>query len=94
MPTLKDARVARRLSIRDVAARAGVGPSTVYRIEHGKTTPRPHIVRRLSAALQLPPHEIAEFRPVADALRLRGVVSAPPPPPVVEPVISRERGAG
>ena len=93
MPTLKDARVARRLSVRGMAARAGIGPSTIYRIEHGKTTPRPHIVRRLSAALQLPPHEIAEFRPVADALRLRGVVSAPPPPPVVEPVTSRERGA-
>ncbi len=93
MPTLKDARVARRLSVRGMAARAGIGPSTIYRIEHGKTTPRPHIVRRLSAALQLPPHEIAEFQPVADALRLRGVVSAPPPPLVVEPVISRERGA-
>ncbi len=70
MPTLKEVRARRRLSVRDLAIRAGVGPSTVYRIEHGKTTPRPHVVRRLSAALRVPPGEVAEFRPIVEALRL------------------------
>ncbi len=70
MHKLKDVRACRRLSVRDLAARAGVGPSTVYRIEHGKTTPRPHVVRRLSAALRVPPGEVAEFRPIVEALRL------------------------
>ena len=77
MPTLKEVRARRRLSVRGLAVRAGVGPSTVYRIEHGKTTPRPHVVRRLSAALRVPPGEVAEFRPIVEALRLPSADGAP-----------------
>ena len=79
MPLLQEARAARALSRRALARRAGVGESTVYRIEAGKTRPRPHVVRRLSAALRVRPAEVAEFRPVLDegpepAFRARIVV--------------------
>jgi hypothetical protein len=45
--------------------------ATIYRIERGKTTPRPHVVRRISAALELAPWMIEEFAPVLKDLRLR-----------------------
>jgi transcriptional regulator with XRE-family HTH domain len=63
MLQLKDARAARGLSQRALADRAGVGESTVLRIERGKTSPMPHVARRLSAALGVEPGEVAEFRP-------------------------------
>jgi transcriptional regulator with XRE-family HTH domain len=68
--TLKEARAARGLSQRALATRAAVGVSTVLRIEHGGSRPRPHIARRLSAALGLPPEQVEELRPAAAKLRL------------------------
>jgi transcriptional regulator with XRE-family HTH domain len=62
MLKLKEARAARGLSQRALADRAGVGESTVHRIEHGKSRPQPHVARRLSAALGLEPGDVAEFR--------------------------------
>ena len=77
MVTLQEARAARGLSQRALAARAGVGTSTVLRIEHGATHPRPHVARRLAAALGLPPEQVEELRPAAARLRL--------PAPAVRP---------
>lgn len=61
--TLAMARAEQGLSVRQLAARAAVTPETVTRIERGITrTPRPHVVRRLSAALGIAPEQIGEFR--------------------------------
>ena len=62
MMSLREARQRRNLTITELAARAGVGDSTIYRIEHGKAQPRPAAARRLCAALGLEPHQITEFR--------------------------------
>ncbi len=50
------------LSIRELARTAGVAPSTVYLIEAGRTTPRPAVMRRIAAALEVDAHRVAEFR--------------------------------
>ena len=66
--TLREARVERGLGVRRLALVAGVSEATVYRIERGVTTPRPHAAYRLAAVLGLPPEALAELRrSVADA---------------------------
>ncbi len=55
-------RAARLLTMRDLARRAGVAPSTVYLLEAGRTTPQPGVMRRLAAALGVDPLAVAEFR--------------------------------
>ena len=60
--TLWEARLGRGLTVVALAARAGVSEATIYRIARGATVPRPHVVRRLAAALGTAPGEIAEFR--------------------------------
>ena len=62
MSALRVVRVARLLTMRDLAEQAGVAPATIYLIEAGRTTPRLSVVRRLAAALGVEPHEIDEFR--------------------------------
>lgn len=62
--TLREARVARLLTIRDLASRAGVSPYTVHQLERGARSPRFGTIRRISAALELQPEAIAEFRSV------------------------------
>jgi ribosome-binding protein aMBF1 (putative translation factor) len=60
--TLREAREARRLTIEELAQRSRISPSTIYRIEYGKTHPRPHVMHALSTVLGVAPREIAEFR--------------------------------
>lgn len=62
MPTLKEARAARLLTVRGLADRAGVASSTVYLIENGRSTPRFTVIERLSRALGVVPTEIEEFQ--------------------------------
>lgn len=62
MLSLRMARQQRKLTISELAAKAGVGDSTIYRIEHGKVHARPAAARRLCAALGVEPHQIIEFR--------------------------------
>jgi transcriptional regulator with XRE-family HTH domain len=69
MATLREARVERLLSIRELAREASVAPSTVYLIESGRTTPRLRVVRRLAAALGVEPNEIDEFRRAIEATK-------------------------
>lgn len=64
MLRLKDARRQRGLSQHALAARAGVGYSTVLRAERGTHKTRPYIARRLAAALDLRPEEVVELQAV------------------------------
>ena len=61
--TLRELRAERLLTIRDLARLAGVAPATLQDIEAGTLTPGPRVIRRVAAALDLEPGEIAEFRP-------------------------------
>jgi transcriptional regulator with XRE-family HTH domain len=71
MQSLREVRLAAGLTAARLAARAGVGVGTIYRVERGVGRPSPPVVRRLSAALGWPPAAIAEFRPVVEATTLR-----------------------
>ncbi len=62
MQSLREWRAERLLSIRDLARLAGVAPSTVYLIEIGRTLPRPSVMRRIAAVLEVDGHRVAEFR--------------------------------
>ena len=64
--TLKEARAHRLLSVRKLAALAGVAPATVYHIEHGKTQPSFRAIRDLSAALDVDPLDVEEFAAVIE----------------------------
>ena len=70
MVTLRDARRRHQLSQQGLADRAGVARVTVSQIELGKSAPRPHIARRLSAALGIPPSEISELHAADARMRL------------------------
>jgi transcriptional regulator with XRE-family HTH domain len=61
IPTLKEARAERLFTVRALAERAGVAPSTVYLIENGHSVPRFDAIRKLSAALGVEPIEVTEF---------------------------------
>ena len=67
MPTLREARAARLLTVRGLAERAGVAFSTVHLIETGKSIPRFEVIRKLSAALGVEPVEVDEFRAAIEA---------------------------
>jgi DNA-binding XRE family transcriptional regulator len=72
---LADARRMASLSIPDLARSSQVSPATIYRIEHSKTRPRPHVVHALSRALGRSPAEIAEFRDLVAADPFRRALS-------------------
>ena len=59
---LKKWRQRRLLSIRALAQEANVAPRTVELVERGERTPRGQTVRRLSAALEVEPEQVTEFR--------------------------------
>lgn len=67
MPTLRDLRLARALSQRDLAARAGVAPKTVVDLEMKRQEPRLRTIRRLAAALGVEPADVDEFRQAIEA---------------------------
>ena len=60
--SLREVRAERLLSIRELARKAGVSPSTIYMIEAGRSTPRPAVARRIAEALDVAPQGVAEFR--------------------------------
>jgi DNA-binding XRE family transcriptional regulator len=68
--SMRNARTMRGLSIRELSRRSGISPSTIYRIEQGKTGPRPHVARAISAVFACSPWEITEFREVMAATSL------------------------
>jgi transcriptional regulator with XRE-family HTH domain len=59
---LRDVRAERMLSIRELAQRASVAPSTIFLIEASRSRPRLSVVRRISEALGIDPLSITEFR--------------------------------
>ncbi len=71
MPSLRELRAERLLSIRELAERADVAPRTVYLIEAGRSRPRPRVARRISAALRVLPVEVDEFRLAIEAAKTR-----------------------
>lgn len=50
---LKTARLRRRWSVNDLAARSGVNKSTISRLERGKTAPTLKTARALETALRM-----------------------------------------
>ena len=70
MQSLAEARAARGLSQRTLAARAGVSNTTVYRLERGLGRPSARVARRLAAALGVDPRQVAELAPPVLAARL------------------------
>jgi transcriptional regulator with XRE-family HTH domain len=80
MTSLREARTNRLLSMRELGRLASVAASTIYLIEAGRTTPRPSIVRKLAAALEVEPQDIDEFRRAIEVSRL--------------PASARRRGRG
>jgi len=62
MPTLRELRADRLLTIRELAQQAGVAPSSIYLIETRRATPRMATMRRIASALGVDPETVAEFQ--------------------------------
>ena len=62
MVSLRALRAERLLSIRELARRASVAPSTIYLIEAGRTTPRQRVARQIARVLRVDPMEVDELR--------------------------------
>ena len=52
----------RLMTMRSLAAAAGVSPMTVFQIGAGQRTPRPSTIKAMSAALGVAPEQVREFR--------------------------------
>lgn len=64
MRTLREARLAKLISIEDLAAATKVSTKTIVETELGRTRPKLKTIRTLSQALGVEPVEIEEFRAV------------------------------
>jgi transcriptional regulator with XRE-family HTH domain len=62
MVSLRELRAERLLSIRELARRASVAPSTIYLIEAGRTIPRQRVARQIAEVLGIDPMKVAELR--------------------------------
>ncbi len=58
MTTLKDLRIKKVLSQRDLAAQSGVGVATINRLENGLQKPTFKTIRKLAKALKVQPSDI------------------------------------
>ena len=66
MITLREARLQALLSMRQLARKAGISPTTIYLLETGQRSPQLLTAYKLSRALGVEPTEISEFRRVMD----------------------------
>jgi transcriptional regulator with XRE-family HTH domain len=66
MTTLREARLRALLSIRQLARKAGMSPTTIYLLESGQRSPQLLTIYKLSRALDVEPAEIDEFRRAMD----------------------------
>ena len=83
MPSLRQIRLARLLTIRELAQRAEVAPSTVYLLEAGHSRPTIRVIRQLSTALAVAPELVDEFREAGwlpDLARVGETTREPPHP--------------
>jgi transcriptional regulator with XRE-family HTH domain len=62
--SLKAWRRRRLLTIRGLAATADLSTRTVREVEAGRRAPQPGTIRALSAALEVDPEQVTEFRRV------------------------------
>jgi transcriptional regulator with XRE-family HTH domain len=62
MPTLREVRIRRLLSQRELAKRANVVQRTIVEAEAGRQVPHPRTMRKLAEALDVDPMEVDEFR--------------------------------
>ena len=69
MPTLRELRLARLWSQRELARRAGVAEGTIINIETGRHPPRLLTMRRIADALGVDWREVDEFRAAAAEAR-------------------------
>lgn len=69
MPSLRDARVARLLTMRELVVKADVSLATVYGVETGRTTPSLRVIRSLGEALETDPHDIDELAAAIESHR-------------------------
>ena len=68
--SLQTLRTRRGLSVRQLARRSGISPSTIYRIERGDTWNRPHVAHAVSAALECSPWQVIEFWDIMESTSL------------------------
>ena len=61
MPSLRELRAARLLSVRALAEQASVSPRTIVQIEAGRLAPRFVTMRKIATALGVEPSEVSEF---------------------------------
>ena len=54
------------LSLRDLAAKAGVTVVTLVDIENGRSRPRLMTIRKIAGALEVEPTQVREFRDVIE----------------------------
>jgi DNA-binding XRE family transcriptional regulator len=86
MVSLRTLRAERLLSIRELARRAAVAPSTIYLIEVGRTIPRQRVARQIAKVLRVDPMEVDELRRRIEATKMvhrslgAGGVESPAPP--------------
>jgi DNA-binding XRE family transcriptional regulator len=62
MPELREVRIRRLLSQRELAKRANVAQRTIVEAEAGRQVPQPKTMRKLAEALDVDPMEVDEFR--------------------------------
>ncbi len=67
MPTLREVRLRRFLSQRELARRAGVAQRTIVEAEAGRQVPHAKTMRKLAEALDVDPMEVDEFRAAVEA---------------------------
>jgi len=81
MPTLRELRADRLLTIRELAQQAGVAPSSIHLIETRRVTPQMTTLRRIASALGADPETVEEFRQAIEAAkephRQRGYTAPP-----------------
>lgn len=61
MPTLREVRRGKLISIEGLSEMSGVSTKTIVEIELGRSTPRLRTIRRLSEALEVEPGKVQEF---------------------------------
>ncbi len=67
MQTLREARAARVMTIRELAEAAGVSTRTIVQVEAGQIVPRFATLKKIAAALGVEPGEVAEFAAAIEA---------------------------
>jgi transcriptional regulator with XRE-family HTH domain len=67
MPPLREVRIRRLLSLRELAKRAEVAQRTIVEAEASRQKPRLQTIRKLAEALGVDPMEVDEFRAAVES---------------------------